>query len=63
MAVICSVASICRLCRLLIDTARIICVHSNEGRPLASDLEGLTEADSLTFDELVETAFMLVLDQ
>ena len=55
--------SVGRLRRLLLNTARIVCIHSDEGSPFASDLEGLAQADSLTFNELVEAASVIVFDQ
>jgi hypothetical protein len=56
-------SGIYRLRRLFLNTARIICIHSNERSPFASDLEGFAEANSLTFNELVKTTFVLVFDQ
>jgi hypothetical protein len=58
-----SMAGISRLRWLFLDARRIMFIHSNERRPFASHLEGLAKANSLTFNELVETAFVIVFDQ
>jgi len=52
-----------RLRRPLFGTIRRIRIHRNERRPFPSDLERLTEVDSLTFNKLIETALVLLLDQ
>src|SRR6195952_3574851 len=56
-------AEICRLRRLFFNTAGTICTYSNKRCPFPSDLERFAEADSLTLDELVETASVFLLDQ
>ena len=45
-------AGIRRLRWLFLDPVRIMCVHSDERRPFASDLEGLAEEDRQAYNEL-----------